>query len=456
MPSPVPSVRLTPAAVPAKPLGGETKPKEDKPPTTSPASPPTTTNPWRGTGAASNSNNPVPTQPSTTPASNPSNSGGVGYWLTQGQRLLGGSGGAAPAQPASPVAPAPRTVNPSGDGSNVRGSGTSSIAPTTTTTTPATARPTLLDQAKGLLLGSSNEPKPQPKDLKAAKVIGQTGEVHQSTSPDGKTTRERVYVLHSGMNDPTNTVALRMRQELLGRNIPDERILILSNRYPSFDREGGTMDNFRQFGRFADPKAKDSGEAYDEMHEAIKARGFDPAKVAVTMIAHSGGGQAALGMAEVDKVKTTPQIERVVTLGSPLARNGADPKVALTHFISDEDPIHYYATSSVAKLAGGFYYGRTPREFPTNLDANDQVVRTTNLDHHGYFTHKPTMDRVADAAVGRPLRTPAAAVLPFFAGSAAFAFDGSKPLQTNAREFNFTGPKEVPTLMGSLMKHIGY
>lgn len=456
MPSPLPGIKVTPTG------SAPTKPKEDKPPATSPATTPATSNPWRGgSGSNTDRSGTTPSQPSVTPANNPTTTGGVGYWLNQGQKLLGGATPAQPAipaQPTLPVAPAPRAVTPSGSGTIERGSGTSSISPTTnpSITTPATPKPTLFDQAKGLLLGSSNEPKPQPKDLKAAKVLGQTGEVHQSVSADGRTTRERVYVLHSGMNDPTNTVALRMRQELLGRNIPDERILILSNRYPSFDRDGGTMDNFRQFGRFADPKAKDSGEAYDEMQEAIKARGFDPATVAVTMIAHSGGGQAALGMAEVDKGKTSPQIERVVTLGSPLARNGADPKVALTHFISDEDPIHYYATSSVAKLAGGFYYGRTPREFPTNLDANDQVVRTTNLDHHGYFTHKPTMDRVADAAVGRPLRTPTAAAIPFFAGSAAFALDGSKPLQTNAREFNFTGPKEVPTLMGSLMKHIGY
>jgi hypothetical protein len=353
--------------------------------------------------------------------------------LNQGQQLLAGSD---ESQPESGQAkPEAGTVTPP--------AGTAS-------------KNTWLDQAKGFLLGGSPEPKPQPQDLKAASVIGQKGDIHQSVGPDGKTTRERVYVLHSGMNDPTNTVALRMRQELLERKIPDERILILSNRYPSFDRNGGTVENFRQYGRFADPKAKDSEEAYEEMQAAIKARGFDPTNVSVSMIAHSGGGQAALGIAEVDKGKPTQQIERVTTLGSPLARNGADPNVAMTHFVSDEDPIHYYATSRVARVAGEVYFGRGPREFPNNLDRNDQVVKTTNLDHHGYFTHRPTMDRVFQSAVGQPLRTDSAAALSAVAGPAAFAVDGSTPLQTHAKEFNYTGPKEVPTLMGSLMKHLGY
>jgi hypothetical protein len=216
-------------------------------------------------------------------------------------------------------------------------------------------------------------------------------------TPEGK---DKVYVLHSGLNDPENSGAMGIRAGLLAKGIPDERIVILPNEFPSFKDTKGIRRNLQNFGEFGKSDSAQAQKAYEQMQALIAQKGLDPNAVSVTMVSHSGGGQASFGMAEIDK-KTNNKIDQIITLGSPILTNNVDPRVKVTSVISPEDPIVRLTTGGLARLLGPALTGGKPKAVADNLDSNDKVIEIPNLEHHAYFKDPGIMNMVADIAIGK-------------------------------------------------------
>ncbi|MBY0402894.1 MAG: hypothetical protein K2X66_03290, partial [Cyanobacteria bacterium] len=210
-------------------------------------------------------------------------------------------------------------------------------------------------------------------------------------TPEGK---DKVYVLHSGLNDPENSGAMGIRAGLLAKGIPDERIVILPNEFPSFKDTKGIRRNLENFGEFGKSDSAQAQKAYEQMQALIAQKGLDPKAVSVTMVSHSGGGQASFGMAEIDK-KTNNEIDQIITLGSPILKNNVDPRVKVTSVISPEDPIVRLTTGGLARLLGPALTGGKPKAVADNLDSNDKVIEIPNLEHHAYFRDPGIMNMVA-------------------------------------------------------------
>lgn len=248
-------------------------------------------------------------------------------------------------------------------------------------------------------------------------------------TPEGK---EKLFVLHSGLNDPENSGANGVKAGLLARGIPEDRILILPNEFPSL--KGGIKANLNNFSAFGETNSEESKQAYARMESMIAAKGLDPSKVAVTMIGHSAGGQASFGMAEVDKTQRK-MVDQIITLGSPILNNAVDPNVKITSIDSKEDPIVRVTTGPLARLLGRVVLGDAQQRLPDNLDANDRIIEVKNLDHRGYYQDPNTMAMVADIALGRAPQQPLAAT-------------------GDGKTFTAPGPSEKPPFFKTLASHL--
>lgn len=248
---------------------------------------------------------------------------------------------------------------------------------------------------------------------------------------DGK---DKVFVLHSGLNDGKNEGANSVRDGLLARGVPADRIIILPNPFGRDAKQGGFRENLKSFGEFGKSNSDSAKMHYSRVEMEMMTRGIDPAKASVTLIGHSAGGQASLGIAEVDKTRQR-MVDQVITLGSPILKNAADPKVKITSLDSGTDPIVRLTTGPLSKLIGRRFLPETQQRLPMNLDANDRIIKIPNLDHRGYYQDPNTMAMVADIALGR---NPQQALA-----------------QTdNPNTFEAPGPSEKPPFFKSLLSHL--
>jgi hypothetical protein len=250
-------------------------------------------------------------------------------------------------------------------------------------------------------------------------------------TPEGK---DKVFVLHSGLNDGKNEGANSVREGLLARGVPADRIIILPNPFGREAKQGGLRENLKSFGEFGKSNSDSAKIHYSRVEMEMMARGLDPARASVTLIGHSAGGQASLGVAEVDKNRQR-MVDQVITLGSPILKNAADPKVKITSLDSGTDPIVRLTTGPLSKLIGRRFLPETQQRLPMNLDGNDRIIKIPNLDHRGYYQDPNTMAMVADIALGR---NPQQAL--------------AQTSQPNT--FEAPGPSEKPEFFKSLLSHL--
>ena len=202
-----------------------------------------------------------------------------------------------------------------------------------------------------------------------------------------------VYVLHSGMRDPDNEAALSLKAALKKRGIKDADIVVMPAVYPNMDLSptsrnfgSGVQDNIRIFNQSADKKSDLVKKQYKAYQDALTKAGVK-AGDKIVWVGDSAGGQMGFTLARMAKDNNGFQMDTIITLGSPIAKNEVPPEVKIRHYTSNADQIQH------GKLLGG----QVGKPIPDNLDANDKIRWFRNIGHCDWY--KDTDPAIVDKII---------------------------------------------------------
>ena len=202
------------------------------------------------------------------------------------------------------------------------------------------------------------------------------------------------YVTFSGMGDPNSGGGNAVKGQLKSRGVPDDQCITATNFCSGFADPGADptlfagqlSQNLDQYDKAASPNSSESSIGEAELKSQLKQRGYDAKRGdRIVLIGHSLGGQRALSVAERMENNGTPA-DAVVTLGTPVSRNGCQ-RTPVTNVYSSDDPV----IASTCNLRG------------INLSpGNARAVKVDNSGHHGYVNNSAIFGNVVDRALQDP------------------------------------------------------
>lgn len=201
-----------------------------------------------------------------------------------------------------------------------------------------------------------------------------------------------VYVILSGMNDPTNIGANGLRNGLLGRGVSPENILVLPNPNPSLFTS--VLANVSQYIAARNPNSAGSLQEFSVYQQALTNQGVDPVKDRIIIIGHSAGGSRAIALSQNAQRTSRFQPNTVVTLGTPLfdRPDFHPPRAVRTlYYTSEGDLVLQNATGNWGRTRTATGMVATPPA--ANLDDNDRVLDFPNMGHAQW----PQDERVLDS-----------------------------------------------------------
>lgn len=228
------------------------------------------------------------------------------------------------------------------------------------------------------------------------------------------------YALHSGLNDPDNSAANRLQQELLSQGVAKEQVIVMDNPYTAFTPaisdtnlfywrfaagySSNVYNNVSLYYDSASPESEVVQAQAQQLKTRLAEKGIRP-QDKVVWIGHSAGGQMGLTLAHLMSQQPDEafRIDRVVTLGSPIHENHAPQQTEIISFVSNDDLV-LQASSQ----------WRNIHSTPPNLDNNDKVVNLDDVGHAGYYANSAALEQVLTEAgikvnpvlVNRPAKPP--------------------------------------------------
>jgi hypothetical protein len=217
--------------------------------------------------------------------------------------------------------------------------------------------------------------------------------------------KRRVYVLHSGMHiifaqTDKNYAARTMKKVLMDRGIPERDLIQMESPFPTatwsnmIPKEGLVI-----YLGSADPASRQSREAYERLHTALKERKVT-SNDDIIWLGHSAGGQMGMTMAyiahnlskfpELAK-KTQPyHFDTVITLGTAVGSNHVPSEVKLRHYYSTADSMLYILTKHGNVVSESIE--SKVRFCPShNLGSNGKIRVFADLEHADYYTDDATV-----------------------------------------------------------------
>lgn len=235
--------------------------------------------------------------------------------------------------------------------------------------------------------------------------------------------KRRVYVLHSGMNNPNQEAMMKMKEDLIARGIPEADIVIPPTPYPAIiaDKEiensnpqawqlftgglglthglfgkrspigPGLMKNLYVYTMSASPKSKIAQEAYSNLQTALAQKGVEGnnPNTEIVWIGHSAGGQMGLTMAQMAEADGKRyDFHTVITMGSPILSNKAPKHTRIVQYVSEGD-----RTLQGCCFAGP-QLGYHVKEIANGLDSNDKVRDYKGIAHCDWYQNQDIINQV--------------------------------------------------------------
>lgn len=199
--------------------------------------------------------------------------------------------------------------------------------------------------------------------------------------------KRKIYVLHSGMNDPENCAAYGFRKGLIARGIPARDIIVLDTPYPSFS-EGisAVQKNWNIYRDSTEPGSKISRDAYAGFERKLKASGVS-SQDEIVWVGHSAGGQMGMTLSKMARDRGTFRFDTLITVGSPIGNNVTPKDVKVRSYISSADKVLMAANQ--VTMDNVFVEATA-----SNLDGNDKVRSFQGVDHSQWYKDDKVLDRI--------------------------------------------------------------
>jgi hypothetical protein len=205
--------------------------------------------------------------------------------------------------------------------------------------------------------------------------------------------KRRIYVLHSGMNDPQNQAALSLRRGLLARGVPLQDILVMDTPYPSLTESlSSAARNLRLYQDSTHPDSRMVQGTRRQLEGRLLSANVHPNDELV-WVGHSAGGQLGLTIAGSLPQHSPFKLDSVITLGTPVATNYAPLDTKVRQYVSPGDGVLVGVNQMPAGI-GPNGEALTAEAFSTVLDSNDRVRFFSNIGHSEWHTHPAVLDRI--------------------------------------------------------------
>ena len=211
-------------------------------------------------------------------------------------------------------------------------------------------------------------------------------------------TKRRIYVLHSGMNDPQNCAALSLRRGLLARGIPLQDIIVMDTPYPSLTESlSSAAKNLRLYQHSTHPNSPMVQRSRQQLEEKLQAANVHPNDELI-WVGHSAGGQLGLTMAGSLAQNSPFKMDTVITLGTPVATNHAPRDTKVRQYVSAGDGV-LVGVNQMPAGTGPNGEALTAEAFSTVLDSNDRVRFFNNIGHSEWHANPAVLDRILKESV---------------------------------------------------------